>query len=851
MKKIIITACTFVLILIALSSCQNKKDPAYHFTKKSQTDIKQKVDSLLKQLKLDEKIQLLGGTGFTTKPIPRLGIPALKMSDGPLGILTTEFKKPHWPATAFPSGTALAASWDTSLIYDEGAAIGEESRAEGQDMVLGPNVNIARNPKAGRTFEGFGEDPFLTSRMGVNYIKGMQAQGIAATVKHFAIYTEEYHRMYINSKINPLAMHEIYFPAFKAAVQQAHTLALMSSYNKINGTFASENHHLLTDILRKKWGYKNLVVSDWGGVHSTLPTETSGEDLEMPTGKYLNADSIKPLLASEKLDTTQINRQVRHILRVIVSLGLMEHPHRKDSTLIDNDKQRKLARKASREGIVLLENSKSLLPLDLSGVDTVTVMGPGAKRVLRGGGSSMVPQPNQISPWQALKKRIGDKVVLQYISGVMTDLETPALSGKQLHTNFHGGQPGLKAEYFANSNFKETPVVTRVDTAVDLGKGFGSSSSMGSILSKPDSIFKNGFSIRWTGSVQVPASGNYVISISDNNGMRFFLNHKKVMHAERGFGVAPHHYKVHLKAGKKYPVRLDYYYHGFSLPRIKLSMPHSNKNLIQKSVKAAKSSDLVLAFVGYNYHQVSEGHDIKSLHLPDGQDQLLNAVTKANPNTVVTVYAGEPVVMTPWNKQAGALVFGWFGGEEAGNAITDVLLGKYNPGGKLPITFPKKWSDSPAAKFYKKSDSTAIHQEGIYVGYRYFDKHHIKPEYPFGYGLSYTTFSFSNIKATKQDSSVVVTFTVKNTGNRAGHEVSQVYIHKNNSSVKRAPHALKGFKRVKLSSGQTKKVSIKIPRKAFAHYDTDQKKRVVEPGTYKILVGSSSRNLPLKASISW
>ncbi len=510
-----------------------------------------------------------------------------------------------------------------------------------------------------------------------------------------------------------------------------------------------------------------------------------------------------------------------------------------------------MARKASRQGIVLLENPNHLLPLDLSGVDTVTVMGPGAKRVLRGGGSSMVPQPNQVSPWQALKKSIGDKVVLQYVPGVMTDLETPALSGKQLHTNYHGGKPGLKAEYFANSNFKGTPVVTRVDTAVDFGKGFGSSSSVGSILSKPDSIFNHGFSVRWKGSVQVPASGNYVISVSDNNGMRFFFNSKKVMQAKRGFGVAPHNYKVHMEAGKKYPVRLEYYYLGFPLPRIKLSIRHSNKSLIQKSVKAAKSSDLVLAFVGYNHHQVSEGHDIKSLRLPDGQDQLLNAVTKANPNTVVTVYAGEPVVMTPWNKQTGALVFGWFGGEEAGNAIADALLGTYNPGGKLPITFPEKWSDSPAAKFYKKSDSTAIHQEGIYVGYRYFDKHHIKPEYPFGYGLSYTTFSFSNLKAAKQNSAVAVTFTVKNTGDRTGHEVAQVYIHKKNSSVKRARHALKGFKRIKLSAGESKKVKIKIPRKAFAHYNTDQKRWSVEPGKYKVLVGSSSRDLPLKASISW
>lgn len=247
-----------LLATIAFSSCdQGNKNSSYHFTMKSQAAIHQKVDTLMQQLTLKEKLNLLGGTGFTTKPIPRLGIPALKMVDGPLGVRANEIRKPpHWPATAFPSGTALAASWDTSLAYKEGAAIGTELRAEGQDVILGPNVNIARNPKAGRVFEGFGEDPFLTSRFGVNYIKGVQSQGVAATVKHFAVYTEEYHRMYINSKVSRLAMHEIYFPAFKAAIQQAHTLALMSSYNKVNGVFASENHYLLTHILRQKWGYK-------------------------------------------------------------------------------------------------------------------------------------------------------------------------------------------------------------------------------------------------------------------------------------------------------------------------------------------------------------------------------------------------------------------------------------------------------------------------------------------------------------------------------------------------------------------------------------------------------------------
>jgi beta-glucosidase len=822
---------------------------------KNEAAIKQKVDTLLHQLTLKEKIQLLGGTGFTTKPIPRLGIPALKMVDGPLGIHASEIKKKHWPATAFPSGTAIAASWDTSLVYKEAAAMGTEMRGEGQDVILGPNVNIARNPRAGRTFEGFGEDPFLTSRMGVNYIKGLQSQGVAATVKHFVGYTEEYHRMYIDSKIKQRALHEIYFPAFKAAIQQGHTLALMSSYNKVNGVYVSDSHHLLTQILRKKWGYKNLVMSDWSGIYDTMPAETSGVDLEMPTGKYWNISTIMPLLKAGKVSKKHINRQVRHILRVIVSLDLIKHPHKKDSTLVDNAAQRKLARKAAREGIVLLENTHHLLPLDLSGVDTIMVIGPAAKHVLRGGGSSLVPQPDQVSPWQALKKRTGSKVVLDYVPGVITNLEAPELSSEQLHTSFHGGQNGLKAEYYTNSKFQGKPAITRVDTMVYFGGNGTSVKSLKNSLpkSEADSLFKlfrKGFSIRWTGSVSAPKTGDYVISVADNNGMRFFFNGKQVIQEKTHYGIASNSYKVHLKAGKQYPIRLEYYFRGLGM-HIKLAMHRSNKELIQEAVKAAKSSDLVLAFVGFNRNEVSEGHDIKSLRLPDGQSKLLDAVTKANANTVVTVSSGSPVIMTPWNKQAGALVDDWFGGEETGNAIVDVLMGQYDPGGKLPITFPKRWKDSPAAKTYKKSDSVAVHQEGIYVGYRYFDEHHIKPEYPFGYGLSYTTFSFSDIKAAKQDSAAVITFTVKNTGQKPGWEVAQAYIHKRNSGVKRAPHALKGFSRVHLSPGQSKKVTITIPRRQFGYYNLKQKKWMVEPGSYTVLVGSSSRNLPLKTTISW
>lgn len=832
-------------ICVILTGCLSQtKNPAQDLNV-----VDQKVDALLQKLTLKEKISLLGGTGFATKPIPRLGIPALKMDDGPIGA--------RWgKSTAFPSGTGMAASWDTTLLYDVGRAIGEEVRGKGRNVLLGPNVNIARNPRNGRTFEAYGEDPFLTSHMGVAFIKGVQSENVGATVKHFVANSQEYERNFVDSRINQRALHEIYLRSFKAAVQQGHVLDIMPAYNRLNGVFCSENHYLLTDVLRNDWGFKYLAMSDWGGVHSTLPPEEAGLDLEMPTGRHLNYKNIMPLIKSGKLSEATINKQVRHILRVIVTLGLMDHPSKPDSSLVNSPEHQKVALKAAEEGIVLLENKNNTLPLNLSGVSKVTVVGPGAKQVLRGGGSSMIIPYFTVTPWEALKKRIGDRVTLNYVPGVMPGNETPAASGSMLHTGSGANaQEGLKGVYYANNSFSGKPVYTRTDTSVNYGLGDVTNGvSMSDVIPKPDSLFHDGFSMRWTGYLSVPESGTYVIDVADNNGMDFFFNGKKVLTARLRYGIRINSYKVDLQANKRYPVRLDYFSRGNGV-NIKLGIRRTNDYLIKQAAKAARNSDLVLAFVGRTRYDVSEGHDLASLRLPDNQDELLNAVVKANPKTVVVISAGEAVEMDPWNKRAAAVVDAWFGGEEAGNAIVNVLMGDYNPSGRLPLTFPRRWSDTPASKTYMKQDSVAPHQEGILVGYRYFDANNIKPLYPFGYGLSYTTFALSDVKAEKSgtgpDARVNVTFTVKNAGDRKGTEVAQVYIHKPDSRVKRAPHELKGFSRVSLEPGESRRVTVHIPENQFAYYDVTDKKWTVEPGSYDILVGTSSRDLPLHTTVSW
>ena len=816
-------------------------------SKLDETAVDKKVDELLQKLTLKEKIKLLGGTGFTTQPIPRLGIPALKMDDGPIAV--------RWgKATMFPSGTGMAASWDTTLLRKVGQVIGQEVKGKGRRVILGPNVNIARNPRNGRTMEAYGEDPFLTSRMGVNYIEGVQSEGVAATVKHFVGNSQEYQRLKVNSEISQRALHEIYFPAFKAAVQQAHVLAIMPAYNKLNGTYCAENQYLLTDVLRNDWGFRYLAMSDWGAVHSTMPTETSGLDLEMPTGQYLNEQSIMPLVKDGKVSEATINNQVRHILRVIVKLGLLQNPGQKNPSMVNTKAHQEVALQAAKEGIVLLENKNHTLPINLSGVHNITIVGPGAKRVFRGGGSSMAIPFFTVTPWQALMKKLGNKVHVNYFPGVVLSGYAPAISGSSLHTGKSSGAPeGLKGEYFNNNSFSGKPVYTRIDKSVNFGLG---ESTAGIAISKVitekniSDQFKNGFSMRWTGYLSVPKSGEYVINVSDNNGMDFYFNGKKVLSERMQYGIHVLRYKVNMQAGKRYPIRLDYFHRGDGV-NIKLGIRPTNNALIKQAAEAARKSDLVLAFVGRTQYDVSEGHDLSSLRLPDNQDGLLDALTKANPKTVVVISTGEAVEMDPWNKQAGAVVDAWFGGEEAGNAIADVLMGEYNPSGKLPLTFPYRWDQTPASKTYAKQDSTAPHQEGILVGYRYFDAHHLKPLYPFGYGLSYTTFHLSNVSANKMGSDVEVHFTVKNTGNRAGAEVAEVYIHKPNSKVEMAPRALKGFSRVYLKAGQSQEVTVKIPKSEFAYYDVDAKKWTVEPGAYEILVGTSSRDLPLHTMVNW
>jgi len=801
------------------------------------------MNYLMSHLTEKEKIDLLGGVIMSTTPVPRLGIPSLRMDDGPVGV--------RWgKSTSFPSGIAMASTWDTALIRRVGQGIGREVRGKGRNIILGPNVNIARNPLNGRTFEAFGEDPFLTSAMGVSYIKGVQEEGVGATVKHFVANSQEYHRHFIDEKINERTLHEIYFPAFKAAVQQAHVVGVMAAYNKVNGEFCSANDYLLNTILRKKWGYKGLIMSDWTGVHNTFPTINNGLDLEMPTGKYLNTKTLLPAIKSGKVNKSTIDEKVRNILKTEFRLGLlptMKYPQQMVDSLVNAPETRQVALQTAEEGIVLLKNEHNQLPINLSKVKSIAVIGPNAAYARTvGGGSSEVRPIFSVSPLQALRQKLKGKVAIHYAPGILFGYMRSIDSAYFYQPD--GKTLGLKTEYFDNDNFSGRPIL-RTAGQLDYRQG----SAVQTPVVKNN--FKGKFTVRWTGKVLAPVSGNYVFRLWSVSPATFSLNHQKMVIDKRGSKT----YNVQLKAGEKYDLKVDFWGNGYNPDRgvelgIRLSWKHPETASIANAVNVAKHADVAIVFAGTSSHYEHEGGDRSTLELPENQNELIYKVSKANPHTIVVLTSGAPVTVQQWINQVPSVLETWFDGEYIGTAITEVLLGHVNPSGKLPITFPKSWSQEPlAVQHYRDNDSTMTYSDGIYVGYRYFDTKGITSQFPFGFGLSYTTYKYSDLKienhSTKDNPKVDISFKLTDTGSRAGAEVAQVYVHEENPKIDRPLIELKGFVRVKLSPGESKVIHLTLTKDAFKYWSPAKHSWVIDPNTFDILVGSSSAEIHLKGRI--
>lgn len=688
-----------------------------------------KITVLLKKMTLEEKVGMIhGNSSFTSGGVKRLGIPELTMSDGPHGVRLEHGR--GWGAvpnvedagTYLPTGNTLAATWNPKLGYAFGAVLGSEAKYRGKDVILGPGINIIRSPLNGRNFEYQSEDPYLISQMVVGYIKGVQDQGISACVKHYAANNEEVDRGTVDVQMNERALREIYLPGFKAAVTQGGVNTVMGSYNKFRGQYATENKYLVKHILKGEWGFKGLIMSDWGAVHNTMEAMENGTDLEMGSdigrpplkfNKFYMADTVIALVKSGKLPISLVDDKVRRILRVMFKTHMIDG--KRTPGAYNTPQHQQTALKVAEEGIVLLKNEDHVLPLQKARLKTIAVIGANADREnAMGGGSSQIKAKYEITPLQGLTNLLGKSVNINYA-------------------------PGYK-----------------------ISKG-----------------------------------------------------------------------------------------------------QQADEQLIHQAVEAAAKADAAVIFCGwthgYDYSKWNdnaydaEGVDKPNMDMPFGQNELIKAVLNANPKTIVVLMGGGPIDITQWASQSKAIIEGWYPGMEGGNALAKIIFGEVNPSGKLPMTFPKKLEDSPAHKLgeFPGVNGTVHYNEGIFVGYRYFDTYKVEPQFAFGHGLSYTTFKYQNLSIQKTGKQqALVTLTVKNTGKVAGAEVVQLYVREEKPVLERPDKELKAFQKVFLQPGESRQITLKLDRSAFAYYNDKMNNWVVDPGKYDVLLGSSSRDIRLSKSIS-
>jgi len=645
--------------------------------------------------------------------------------------------------------------------------------------------------------------------------------------------------------VDERTLNEIYFPAFKASIQEAGAWSVMAAYNKLNGYHCTENGYLLTDVLKKEWGFRGIALSDWGATHSTVEAANAGLDLEMPTGEFFGGNKLLNAVNDGRVSEEIINDKVARILRALISTGQLDKLERVSLRTVNCDEHKALALEIARQGIVLLKNEGNILPLDKNKIRSIAIIGPNAAVArFAGGGSSHVNPYYSISPLKGIQDKVGDKITVYYAQGSGLTDEIAIDSQYLLTPDTETARHGLKAEFFANKRLAGKPVYTRIDPTIDFNWGGGG----------PRSGWKaDDFSIRWTGRIVAPENGEYRISTVSDDGVRLFLDGVLRFSDWNDHGAQRKTATVELEKGRAYDICLEYY-ENQGVASMRLIWDGPGLDPVAEAVDAAKKADAVLLFCGTSDALESEGFDRSLLELPACQEELIDAVTAANKNTVMVLNTGSPVLMEKWIDKIPALVEAWFPGEQCGNAIADVLFGDVNPSGKLPVTFPKRWEDCPAYGNYPGENGKVEYAEGIFVGYRYFDAKGVEPRFPFGFGLSYTIFQFSNLKIEPKTvdakGKVRVSLDVQNTGKVEGAEVVQVYVRDLQSSVPRPPKELKRFKRINLKPGERSKVEFTLDRNCLAFYSPEKKGWVAEPGEFEVLIGSSSRDIRLQGSFS-
>lgn len=818
-------------------------------------EVEAKIEALLAKLTLPQKLRLCYGDGVRFNvPVPQIGLPKLLMMPGTRGFGAVWRVQDE--ATAFPSGLGLAATWDQDLVKKTATAIATESASKGVDVLLAPGINIVRDPLGGRTFEYFTEDPFLNARLTVPYVEGVQQTGIAANLKHFVCNNQETNRGEVSANVSERAMREIYFPAFRAGVVEGKAWSAMTSANRVNGEFVSDSKFLIHDVLKQEWGFDGLVLTDWCDVRSTVKAALAGTDLSM-SGRPTNPFA-KPLVEAVKkgeVPEAVIDDKVRRLLRLAFRVQRMDGQERKAPAAgLLAHAHVALARKVAAEGMVLLKND-GVLPFDATKIKTIAVFGPNADYIHcvrnRGGGSSTTHCPtHEVTPLQGLRNSLGGKVeILWEPDFCRSSLSEVEVVGKDFLQS-PDGKPGLNAEYFNNPNLAGKPALVRNDPEVNF---LWDMKSPNEDLIRPDN-----FSARWTGFLIPPKDGQYTFKVVCDDGARITIDDKVVFPhwVRRGFGERM--FSANLKAGQKHKLLIEYRdVDAEAVMKLLWIRPFTEEQLRQQLdqvAAVARKADACVFFGGLNNVIETEGHDRKDMNLTPFQAEMMDAVIAANPNTALVMIHGGPVDMNGWGDRAKAILQTWYGGISAGDAIADILFGAVNPSGKLPITFPNKLADNPAYLAIGHELENIRYSEGIFVGYRWYDQKDITPRYPFGHGLSYTTFAYANATVEQRNDGgkpvVTVSFDLTNTGKRAGAETAQVYVSDPVSSVERPPRELKGFRKVTLQPGETQRIVIALHADAFEFWDEKTKAWKLEPGDFEIQVGTSSRNIQLKKTVN-
>lgn len=817
--------------MIFIASCDRPKEVSVYLDPNK--DVETRTKDLLKRMTLEEKIDMIGGYNvFSIRPSERLKIPEIKMSDGPLGL------KHDGIATAFPAGIAMAASWNKELINIVGEAIGREARSKGVHIVLGPAINIHRAPMCGRNFEYYGEDPYLASRMAVAYINGIQKIGVCATVKHFAANNQEYDRHNISSDVDERTLNEIYFPAFKSAIEEGHVGAVMTSYNLLNGVHCSEHHQLIKEILKGRWKFDGFVVSDWGSTYNGIAAVKAGIDIEMPSGSNMNQKNLLPAISSGEINVSEIDDKVRRILHTMFRFGFFDRPQQDSSFLMNFQAPKYIALQAAREGIVLLKNSNRLLPLKRNQVKSIAIIGPNVHpAVTGGGGSSYVTPPYSVSVLDGITQVTGVGKEIFYSKGL-----EPSYENIFKHSTFYHGEKekeDLVVELFSNLKMEGTPEVTRVDKNINF-------------ISDNDSIeicSKLGYSIRWRGKIKVNESDFYQFVVWSDDSLRLYIDNKLSINFDKDKYRTLDAAELYLKSNSIHDIRLEYY-RTSGRGRVAFGWGKPDYLILPEVAKISKQADVAVVCVGFNSQIESEGFD-RSFELPDGQGKLIREVANSNPKTVVVLTAGGNVDMTNWIDEIPVLIHSWYLGQEGGTALAEIIFGVINPSGKLPVSFERKWENNACYKnyFVSSNEKRIRYKEGIFLGYRHFDKEGITPMFPFGFGLSYTTFTYNNLtlvpKNMQRGQKLKINFDLTNSGKMDGAEIVQIYVSQSKSKVPRPVKELKRFDKVILKCGETKTLSFEIDESALSYYDVTRNIWVAEPDNYKVLIGSSSKDIRL------